>query len=512
MSTHNDARPAQISPALPDPRRWLILAVLALAQMMVVVDTTIMNIALPSAQRGLEMSDPARQWVITIFALAFGGLLLLGGRLSDLIGRKQSLLIGLAGFAAASALGGAAVNPAMLLISRALQGAFGALLVPSVLALLAATFPAPAERGKAFGIFATVMGSGTGIGVMLGGILTDYLDWRWCMYVNVPIAIVAGIGVALAAHPTPRVRGVHLDITGAVLSTSGLVALVFGFARAQVNGWTAGITLGSLAAGVVLLVAFVWSQTRVASPLLPLRVVLDRRRGGSYLAVFAWGVGTIGSFFFLSFYLQNVLGFSPVKTGFAFLPFTIAIMIGVRLVSRFVMRAPVRSMLVPGIILVAIGMALLGQLGVDSRYATEVLPIFLVIGLGTSLILVPANSTATLNTGPDTAVAGAMVSTSQQIGASLGIAVLSTIAGSATADFARSHALDADIAARAAVHGYSVASLTGALLLCLAALAVFVITGPTSASSATNAAPQPAPPVVRSPERPAISVGSNAGE
>jgi EmrB/QacA subfamily drug resistance transporter len=471
------AAPARLASDLPrpDPRRWWALAAVATAQVMVGIDLTIMNIALPSVQRALGLSDPARQWVITIFALGYGGLLLLGGRLSDLLGRRRCLMIGLSGFALASALGGAATGPAMLLTSRALQGIFGALLTPSVLATLAAAFPMPAERGKAFGIYGAAMGSSSGLGVLLGGVLTGYLDWRWCMFVNLPIALAAGAGVLYAVRPAPRAAGVRVDIAGALLATAGLMALVFGFARAQTDGLGATITVGSLAAGVLALAAFVWVQHRTQRPLLPLRVVLNRRRGGSYLAVFSLAIGMFAALFFLTFYLQNVLGYTPIRAGLAFLPLTVGLITGVRVVSRLLTRAPVRTLLSPGLLTLAAGLALLGFLRVDSGYWGHVLPVFLLVGLGSGWVLVTANSTATLNAGSDAAVAGAMVMTSQQVGASVGTALLASVAVAATADYLHSHPASA---AQAAVHGFNVASLGAAVFLCLAALAVFLITGP----------------------------------
>ncbi|MEU9018424.1 MFS transporter [Actinomadura sp. NPDC048394] len=463
----------------PDPRRWWALAAVATAQLMIGIDMTIMNIALPSLQRSLHLSDPGRQWVITVYALGYGGLLLLGGRLSDLIGRRRALLIGLTGFALASALGGAAPGPALLLAARAAQGVSGALLTPSVLATLAAAFPAPAERGRAFGIYGTVMGSSSGLGVVLGGVLTDYLDWRWCMFVNVPIAAAAGAGVLYAVRPVPRTPGVKIDVVGALLATAGLMGLVLGFARAEPDGWGAATTVVPLAAGVALLAAFAWTQTRVSGPLLPPRVVLDRRRGGSYLAVLGLAVGMFAALFFLTFYLQNVLGYSPVRAGVAFLPLTAGLMIGVRGVSRLLVRAPVRALLVPGLLVIAAGLALLGTVRVDSGYWTHVLPVFLLVGLGTGWVLVTANSTVTLGAGPDTAVAGAGVMTSQQIGASLGTALLSTVAGTAAAHYLRDHPGGA---ARAAVHGFDVASLGAAGALCLVAAVVFLVTGRAAAA------------------------------
>ncbi len=466
MSHNTSAGNVLPVPAAPgNARRWWALGAVATAQLMVGIDLTIVNIALPSVQRDLDLADPARQWVITLFALGYGGFLLLGGRLGDLLGRRRALLIALTGFAAASALGGAATGPAMLLGGRALQGVFAALLTPAVLGTLAVSFPLPAERGKAFGIYGTVMGSSSGLGVLVGGVLTDYLDWRWCMFVNLPVAALAAAGVLYAVRPVPRPGGVRVDVIGALLATVGLMAVTLGFAQAQPRGWGAPGTFVPLAVGVVLLVAFVAVQARVKAPLLPLRVVLDRRRGGSYLAVFSLAIGMFAALFFLTFYLQNIQHYSPVRAGLAFLPLTVGLMVGVRAVSPLLAKASVRTLICPGLLTIAAGLALLGFLGADSSYWLHVLPVFLLIGLGTGWVLVTANSTATLGAGPDTAVAGAMVMTSQQVGASLGTALLSTVAGTVAAN-------------SDAVHGLNVASLGAAGFLCVAALAVYRIAPP----------------------------------
>lgn len=443
-------------------RRWWALGAVATAQLMVGIDLTIVNIALPSVQHDLDLADPTRQWVITLFALGYGGFLLLGGRLGDLLGRRRALLIALTGFAAASALGGAATGPAMLLSGRALQGVFAALLTPAVLGTLATSFPLPAERGKAFGIYGTAMGSSSGLGVLIGGVLTDYLDWRWCMFVNLPVAALAAAGVLYAVRPGQRPDGVRVDVVGAVLATVGLMAVTLGFAQAQPHGWGAPGTFVPLAIGVVLLIAFVATQARVKAPLLPLRVVLDRRRGSSYLAVFSLAIGMFAALFFLTFYLQNIQHYTPVRAGLAFLPLTVGLMVGVRAVSPLLTKAPVRALICPGLLTIAAGLALLGFLNADSSYWLHVLPVFLLIGLGTGWVLVTANSTATLGAGPDTAVAGAMVMTSQQVGASLGTALLSTVAGTVAAH-------------SDAVNGLNVASLGAAGFLCVAALAVYRI-------------------------------------
>src|SRR5882762_7194315 len=306
-------------------RRWWILGVVGLAQLMVVLDATIVNIALPSAQRALGFSNADRQWVVTAYALAFGGLLLLGGRLSDLVGRRTMLIIGLVGFAAASAVGGAATSFAVLVIGRGAQGAFGALLAPAALSTLTVTFTDPAERGKAFGVYGAIAGAGGAVGLLLGGVLTEYLSWRWCLYVNVVLALLAVAGAVRLLANQPRDTKVYLDPAGTILVVAGLVGVVYGLSEAEIKGWGAPTTIALLAGGVVLLAAFVLVERRVPHPLLPLRTVLNRFRGGSYLAIGLSAVGLFGVFLFLTYYLQLVLRYSPVATGLAFLPMIAAL-------------------------------------------------------------------------------------------------------------------------------------------------------------------------------------------
>jgi MFS family permease len=294
----------------PGRRRWLILAVIGVAQLMVVLDATIVNIALPSAQRALGFSVTDRQWVITAYALAFGGLLVVGGRLSDLLGRKRTFVTGLAGFAVASAAGGAAQTFAELIAARAVQGAFGALLAPSALALLATTFTDPRERGKALGIYTAIAGGGGAIGLILGGVLTEYLSWRWCLYVNVGFAIAALAGAIPLVRNQPRNPGASLDVPGSLLAAGGLAAIVYGFSEAAANGWGSALTAGPIAAGVVLLAVFTVVERRVARPLVPLSIIADRTRGTAYLGAVVAGIGLIGTFLLVTYYLQSVLGFS----------------------------------------------------------------------------------------------------------------------------------------------------------------------------------------------------------
>src|SRR4051794_6049712 len=448
-----------MSPTSQHERRWLILAVIGIAQLMIVLDVTIVNIALPSAQADLGFSDDARQWIITAYSLAFGSLLLLGGRVGDLFGRKWSFIGGLIGFAVASAIGGAAQSFGVLVGARALQGVFGALLAPSALGLLTTTFTDPDERGKAFGIFGAIAGGGAALGLLLGGILTEWLSWRWCLYVNLLFAIPAAVTAFVLLVNVPNPQRPRIDIPGVLLVTTGLFGLVFGFSNSETHGWREPLTIISLLAGAALLVTFVVVEQRVAHPLLPLRVVLDRDRGGSYLAIGISGAGMFGVFLFLTYYLQLTLGFSPIRTGLGFLPMSAMIMVtATTATTKLVPRFGPRPLVSTGMALASVAMALLAQLAIDSTYAAHVLPALLVMGVGLGLIFAPAMSTATLGVAPtDAGVASAMVNTSQQVGGSIGTAVLSTIFASAVTGFATSHARSPTLGLEAAMHGYTTA-------------------------------------------------------
>jgi EmrB/QacA subfamily drug resistance transporter len=509
----------------PVARRWTALLFIALAQLMVVLDATIVNIALPSAQRALHISDGDRQWVITAYTLVFGGLLLFGGRIADLMGRKRTFLIGLVGFAGASAIGGAAVNTGMLLGARALQGAFGALLAPSALSLLAIMFTEPRERAKAFGIYGAIAGGGSAVGLILGGVLTEYLNWRWALYVNVPIAAVAFVGAVAFVHvavSTGGHRRARLDIPGAILVTAGLVSLVYGFTRAESHGWSEGGVIGLFVAAGVLLVVFVVVEALTRAPLLPLRVVLDRNRGGAYLAVGLAVIAMFGLFLFLTYYLQIVKGYSPVRSGLAFLPFTAGMITGsTQIAARLMHRVPARALMVPGLLVAAAGMVLLTQLKVDSSYVGVVLPAELLISLGLGSTMMPAMNLATSGVAPqDAGVASAMVNTAQQVGGSIGTALLNTIAATATTTYIASHAHGRPsglLVAVGQVHGFTVAIWWGAGIILLAALLVTVLINGKregrrlSAPSADRSeSVAEAPARVRSPQ-PHVSAGAHAG-
>jgi len=440
-------------------RRWRILAMLGIAQLMVVLDATVVNIALPSAQKALGFTNDNRQWIITAYALAFGSLLLLGGRIADLFGRKWTFIAGLLGFSIASAIGGAAQSFGVLVTARALQGVFGAVLAPSALSLLTTTFTDPEERGKAFGIYGAIAGAGAAVGLLLGGILTQLLSWRWCLYVNLVFAIPTAAGALVLLVNQAQPDRPRIDVPGALAVTTGLFGIVFGFSNAETHGWDETATIVALAGGVCLLALFVWIEAHAAHPLLPLRVVLDRERGGSYLAIGISGAGMFGVFLFLTYYLQQTLGFTPIETGLSFLPMSAAIITtATTATTKLVPRVGPRPLIAVGMALAAVAMVLLAQLEVDSTYAAHVLPALLVMGVGLGLIFAPAMSTATLGVEPtDAGVASAMVNTCQQVGGSVGTAVLSTIFASAVSSYVAGHVRSASLPAQAAMHGYTTA-------------------------------------------------------
>jgi EmrB/QacA subfamily drug resistance transporter len=453
-------------------RRWLILGVIGIAQLMVVLDVTIVNIALPSAQRDLGFSDDDRQWVITAYALAFGSLLLLGGRVADLFGRKWTFIAGLVGFAGASALGGAAQSFGLLVGARALQGVFGAVLAPAALSLLTTTFTDPAERGKAFGIYAAIAGMGGAIGLLLGGALTEALDWRWCLYVSIVFAVPAALAAGRLLNHVPADSRPRLDIPGALTASTGLFALVFGLARAESDGWGDPVTIAVLIGSALLLAAFVALQRRVARPLLPLRVVADRNRGASFLAIATASAGLFGLFLFLTFYLQDTKGMSALETGLAFLPLSFSIAPTVGIVStRVLPRTGPRPLVPLGMATAALGMVLLTRIGVDTAYASHVLPSLILIGIGFGMTLAPSFATATLGVpAHDSGIASAMVNTSQQIGGSIGTALLSTLAVAATTDFVGERGPAPEVLRRAAVEGYTTAFWWAAGIFAVGAL------------------------------------------
>jgi EmrB/QacA subfamily drug resistance transporter len=470
-------RTLPVSPAdfVADPRRWFILGVVVIAQLMVVLDASIVTIALPSIQRALHISTANRQWAITAYTLAFGGLLLLGGRIADYGGRRRMFILGLVGFAAASALGGAAVDQAMLFGSRALQGAFAALMAPAALSILTITFQHDAgERAKAFGAYGAVSGAGAAIGALLGGVLTEYASWRWCLLINVPIALLAA-AAAFRVIGESRVSGTtRYDIPGALLSTAGLVSVVYGFTKAVTDGWSSATTLTLLAVGGALLVAFVVVEARSTHPLLPLRVVLERNRGGSYLATLLNTVGLFAMFIFVSYYMQQILHYSAAKAGVAFLPFALGVIVAAGAGTNLVPKIGPRVAMTAGLSATALGLLWLTQIGVHTSYWTHLFPQQIVMSLGLGLAFPALSSTAlTKVQEQDSGVASAMVNTTQQVGASLGAALLNTVAATATANYLASHG--PRLEPNAVVHGFTVAFLIGAIIVAAGAIASAVL-------------------------------------
>jgi EmrB/QacA subfamily drug resistance transporter len=474
-----------LEPDAQDPRRFRALAIIGVAQLMIVLDASVVTIALPSAQRALHISVANRQWVLTAYTLAFGGLLLLGGRIADYVGRKRMFIVSLLGFAGASALGGLAQNSAMLFGARALQGAFAAVMAPAALSLLTVAFTEPRERARAFGVYGAIAGGGAAIGLILGGVLTEYASWRWTLLINVPIAVTAAAFAFFEIRESrAEIRG-RYDIRGALTVTGGLLALVYGFTRAELDGWGATITVSFLAAAVVLLAAFVLVEMRASHPLLPLRVILDRNRGGSFLASLLVGIALFGTFLFLTYYMQGTLGYSALKTGFAFLPFSAGIIGGAAVASGLLPRFGPRAVMMGGLSLGAIGLAWFTQIGVDTSYLAYVLPAEIIVSFGMGLSFVPLSSTALIGvSSQDAGVASAMVNTTQQIGGSLGVALLNTVAASATASYLVVHGHAAPALAAGLVHGYTTAFVFSAALLGVAVIATAtLVRGPRHSAS-----------------------------
>jgi EmrB/QacA subfamily drug resistance transporter len=458
--------------APPDSRRWLALVVIMMAQLMVVLDATIVNVALPHAQASLDISNADRQWIVTAYTVTFGGFLLLGGRIADYAGRKRTFIIGLLGFAGASALGGIAVNAGMLFGARALQGAFGALLAPAALSLLTVTFTEAKERAKAFGVFGAISGGGAAIGLICGGVLTQYASWRWCLLVNVPVALIT-LAAAIPIVRESKAQGnTRYDIPGAILATVGLVALVYGFTEAakphgtSTNGWTAPLTIVMLVIAVVLLASFLWWESRVKNPLLPLRVITDRNRGTSYVVSILVGAGLLGFFLFMTFYLQQTQHYSPVKTGLAYLPFSGGVIVSAGIAAQLLPRVGPRILMTIGGILATGAMVWLTQLEATTSYVSLILPAFIAMSLGLGLLFVPLSATALSGiSNHDAGVASAMVNTTQQVGASLGTALLNTIFTTALAGFIAAHGTSPAAQVSGAIHGYNVAFTVSAVLL-----------------------------------------------
>lgn len=447
-----------------DPRRWAALAVIAAAQLLVVLDASVVNIALPSAQQALGMSDVAKQWVVTGYSLAFGGLLLLGGRMADLHGRKRMFIGGLVGFAVASAVGGLAENTATLLTARAAQGAFAAFLAPAGLALLATTFTDPAERGRAFGIFGAAVGTGGVVGMVLGGVLTDLGSWRWCLLINVPVVAIVVVA-ALKILGDSKISGpVRYDLPGTLTATFGVGALIYGISLAVESGWVSPWTISFIALGIVLLTAFVLIEKRSQAPMMPLRIVLDRVRGTGYAVVFLIGGALYAFYLFLTYYLQVVQDYTPLRTGLAFVPIGVGIFVGSMVAGRLLGRMSAKGVVLTGLGAGVLGIGWLGFVQPDTGFWTVVMPAQLIVGLGIGAALTTVMKLTLDGVDHDDAgVASALTNAMREIGGAVGISALNVVAISVTA---ASGVLDDN----SLTYGYAVAFLASAAVLAVAAL------------------------------------------
>jgi len=450
--------------------RWLVLVVVCLAQFMVVLDATIVNVALPSIQHGLGFAPADLQWVINAYTLVFGGFLLLGGRAADLVGRRRLFMAGIAVFTTASLVNGLAQSSGMLVAGRALQGLGGALVSPAALSIITTTFTSPAERTKALGVWSAIAAGGGAFGLLLGGVLTDVLSWEWIFFVNVPIGLATLVAAARFV-PESRVEGAHraFDLAGAVAVTGGLITLVYAIVKAQEYGWGSGRTLGLAGAALALLAGFVAIERRSRAPLIRLSIFRVRTITAANLVMLLVASGMFAMFFFASIYVQEVLGYSPLKAGFAFLPMTAGIVVGAGLAQQLVARLGVRAVAIGGIALAAAGMAMLTGVPVHGSYASDLLPGLLPMSIGMGLTFVPITLLGTGNVGAeDAGLASGLFNTSQQVGGALGLAILSTLAANATAG--STAAPDA-----ALVHGYQVAFGAGAAMLAGGAVLLTVL-------------------------------------
>jgi EmrB/QacA subfamily drug resistance transporter len=493
-------------------RRNITLAVVLCAQLMIVLDMTVVNIALPSMATGLHLSATSLSWVLNAYALTFGGLLLLGGRAGDILGRRQAFMAGLVIFTLASLAGGLATSSGLLLAARAVQGAGGAIASPAVLAAIVGSFPEGRERVRALSIFTAVTMGGSSLGLVLGGLITQWASWRWVFFINVPIGIaVVALAPRLLAN-SQRQRG-RFDAAGAITSTAGMSALVYAFISVASHGWASRISLGSFAAAAILLAAFVLIETRTSQPITPLWLLRDRSRAASYVARLLLVAGMFGSFFFLTQFVQEVLGFSPLKAGLSFVPMTGALFATSRLAPRLVARFGPRRLMITGLLPVVAGMTWLGQLSTGTTYFPGVLIPMLLLGIGMGVVFVPLTMASLAGVPPrESGAAASMVNVMQQVGGALGLAILVTIYGTASRAAAQHPILGATAAAQAQhvrVHGMA-ASFTAAAIFDAIALVVVAVAIRMRQAAAPGGAPAVSPASARSADARLADAGSDA--
>jgi EmrB/QacA subfamily drug resistance transporter len=514
-------------------RLGLALLVIATAQLMVVLDATIVNVALPHVQRALGFSGTGLEWVVNAYAITFGGLLLLGGRAGDIFGRRRTFVFGLLLFSGASLLGGFATSEWWLLTARAVQGVGGAVIAPTALALITTNFPEGQERNRAFGVYAAMAGAGSAAGLLLGGVLTTYLSWRWVLFVNVPIGILVAAAAPRVLTESPRRPG-RIDVAGAVTGCGGVALLVYGLSKAAtgsdgVSHWGDAQVLASLAVSVVLLVSFVLIERRSSRPLLPMRILADRNRSGAFLIMLCVSTGLFGLFFFLTLFIQTVLGYSAIRSGIAYLPFAVGVVIASALASQLVPRIGPRPLILVGCAMVAGGMFWFSRLTEHAGYASQLLGPQLVSSFGLGLVFVPLALVALHNVAEqDSGVASSLLNTAQQVGGAIGLALLGTVAWTTVADSVRTQVAAAAKAGRplpkpgtpppASIYdhaltvgfsrGFAVAAGIGLLALLIAIATIRVrrqeLSG--AAPEPQQAAPQPAAPQPAAPQPGTVQV------
>ncbi|GAA4545567.1 MFS transporter [Amycolatopsis samaneae] len=456
--------------------RWIALAFVGLAQLMLQFNSNVVVIALPSAQQSLSIPDSMRAWVLGIYSLAFGGMLMAGGRIVDRFGRKRTMVLAMAGFVIASAVGGAAQTTMMLIIALAAQGVFAAVQNPAQLATITTTFTDPAERGKAFSYFGLINTAGGTIGFLLSGVITDSLGWRWCLFLSVPLGLIAMIGAMLVLKEGPAGERKPFDVPGAVLVTASMLALAYGLSEAGKHGWGDGTTVGLLIGGLVLLIVFIVLQTKVKHPLMPMRVLLDRNRGGANLVMLLISMQILSMNFFLTYFAQNIKHFTPAETGLTFLPLTAGLLVTNSVVGKIAARFRPRSFVLVGMLVYALAYVWLTQVSAEDSYWSSFLPAMVVMGLGIGCMVAPVYSTATAGVDPgDAGAAGGIVGTGRQMGAALGLALSNTIATLVTSSFLEAHPGDEQARVTATVHGFNVAAAWAAGLLVFGAIVGFLL-------------------------------------
>lgn len=452
--------------------RRMILTVISLAQLMITLDSTIVSVALPSLQHSVGLSDASRQWAVTAYTVAFGGLLVLGGRVGDLVGRRRTLFVGVIGFALASAVGGAAMNTAMFITARAIQGACAALIAPSALALINTIFAGPKERAKALAVFTAIAMSGGALGLVLGGVLADYLGWRWCLFVNIPLGILVLVGGIVSVPKVAGRPGERLDVLGVILGTGGMFALIYALGEGGQLGWGSPAVVGALVAAGALLATFQFTQARRPNPLVPPPVLANRNSGAAFIVLTISAFTTYGMLLGMTYQLQVVMGYSPVRTGLAFLAYVVtAVIYTTQIATRLVRRIRICWLVAVGLGIFVIALLLLTRLTPRSTYFADVFPALILFGIGVGTLTVPTMTAVMSTTDREyLGVVSALVNTAQQAGGSIGAALLNTISISAAASFLATNPKEPSATLNANVHGFAIACLVSAAMAAAGAI------------------------------------------